>query len=504
MSKVKRNIIANYVGSAWSALMSVAFVPVYIRYIGIEAYGLIGLFTLIQSWLVLLDVGLTPTLSREMARFEAGVHTVQSISNLLKSIERVYLVVAAVLATTIITVSPWIAKNWIRADKLDTATIRHALAITGFVVALRWLTGLYRGALIGLQHQVWLSFCGALFSTLRGLGAIGVLIWISPTITAFFVYQGVLAAVEAIVLAVHIRRVLPTPPAVAQFSWMELRKVSNFAAGMATITLLSILLMQVDKLVLSRMLTLKDFGYYALASAVAGSLSLIIGPINNAIYPRLTEFVARREDDSLSRAYHRFAQMLTLTLVPAAVVLSLFSTDAMLLWTRDPITTARIAPLISVLVIGVTLNGLMHTPYMLQLAHGWTRFMIVVNAGAALLVVPAIYFGVHMYGAVAAAYIWTILNASYIVFAVPAMHRVLLPLEIRKWYIQDSIIPSASALGAALIIRLIAPAAQIDKPMVSVAILASAGVAALSAASLVSPLARDLFDRYVRIRRDCL
>jgi hypothetical protein len=84
------------------------------------------------------------------------------------------------------------------------------------------------------------------------------------------------------------------------------------------------------------------------------------------------------------------------------------------------------------------------------------------------------------------------------------MHRVLLPLEIRKWYIQDSIIPSASALGAALIIRLIAPAAQIGKPMVSVAILASAGVAALSAASLVSPLARDLFGRYVRIRRDCL
>jgi len=44
MSQLKLNIIANYTGKAWTALMSLAFIPLYIKFIGIEAYGLIGFF----------------------------------------------------------------------------------------------------------------------------------------------------------------------------------------------------------------------------------------------------------------------------------------------------------------------------------------------------------------------------------------------------------------------------------------------------------------------------
>ena len=38
------------------------------------------------------------------------------------------------------------------------------------------------------------------------------------------------------------------------------------------ITFLSLLLMQVDKILLSRLLTLESFGYYALAGVVANAL----------------------------------------------------------------------------------------------------------------------------------------------------------------------------------------------------------------------------------------
>ena len=41
---LKKNFVANYFGQGWQALMGLAFVPVYIRYLGIESYGLIGIF----------------------------------------------------------------------------------------------------------------------------------------------------------------------------------------------------------------------------------------------------------------------------------------------------------------------------------------------------------------------------------------------------------------------------------------------------------------------------
>ena len=41
---LKRNLIANYVGQGWAALIGLVFIPLYIKYLGIESYGLIGLF----------------------------------------------------------------------------------------------------------------------------------------------------------------------------------------------------------------------------------------------------------------------------------------------------------------------------------------------------------------------------------------------------------------------------------------------------------------------------
>ena len=71
VASVRINVIANYLGQGWVALMGLAFVPIYIKYLGMEAYGLIGIFAVLQVSLTVLDMGMAPTLNREMA-FHSG------------------------------------------------------------------------------------------------------------------------------------------------------------------------------------------------------------------------------------------------------------------------------------------------------------------------------------------------------------------------------------------------------------------------------------------------
>ena len=61
MTQFKRNLIANFVGRGWVALMGIAFIPLYIKFMGIESYGLVGFFTTFQAVFALLDLGLTTT-----------------------------------------------------------------------------------------------------------------------------------------------------------------------------------------------------------------------------------------------------------------------------------------------------------------------------------------------------------------------------------------------------------------------------------------------------------
>ena len=189
--------------------MGLAFIPLYIKYLGIEAYGLIGLFGVLQAWLILLDMGMTPTLNREMARFTGGTHSAKSIRDLLRSIEVIALGIATLVGLGIWAASGWLASDWLRAENLPIDTVAQAFTIMGAVTALRFVEGIYRSAIVGLQRQVLYNAVNSALATLRGLGAVGILMWLSPTIEAFFIWQGLISVLSLGVLASVTYHALP-------------------------------------------------------------------------------------------------------------------------------------------------------------------------------------------------------------------------------------------------------------------------------------------------------
>ena len=157
-------------------------------------------------------------------------------------------------------------------QNLPTDTVARAFSIIGAVTALRFVEGVYRSAIVGLQCQVLFNAINSALATLRGLGAVGILMWISPTINAFFIWQGIISLLSLVVLTSATYRAMPKAERVGQFSMPALRGIGRFAGGMMGITLLSLLLTQVDKILLSKLLTLSEYGYYTLATVVSSSL----------------------------------------------------------------------------------------------------------------------------------------------------------------------------------------------------------------------------------------
>ena len=490
---LKRNLIANYLGQGWVAIMGLAFIPLYIKYLGIEAYGLIGLFAVLQAWLTLLDMGMTPALGREMARFTGGGHSNESICDLLRSIEIIAVIIAVLIAAAIGLSANWIATVWLRAETLSNEVVAQAFTIMGLVTALRFLEGVYRSAIIGLQRQVLFNLVNGLMATLRGLGTLGILIWISPTIEAFFVWQGVVSIAALAILSITTYRCMPKGKFSGHFSLDALRGVWRFAGGMMGITLLALLLTQVDKILLSKILVLSEFGYYALAATVAGALYMLIGPITQAFYPKFCQLHAQGDTACLVKNYHQGAQLVSIVAGSAAIVMFFFAEIFLRLWTQDVALAQRVAPLLSVLVLGTLLNGLMWIPYQTQLAYGWTRLAMWTNIVAVTILVPAILWTVPQFGAMGAAWIWVILNACYCLISVQLMYRRILSQEKWRWYRQDVITPLISALLAANILQWLWPAWQGNAA--DFVLLVMAACATLSASLLVScEIRQPLFD----------
>ena len=492
--ELKKNVLANYLGQGWRVLMSVAFIPLFIKYLGIEAYGLIGIFFMLQAWLGLLDMGMRPALGREMARLTGGGLRVQFIWDLLRTIEFIGIALAVVIAVGIWASSNWFAVYWVTANNLPVDVVTRAFAVMGIVIALSFIESIYVGCIVGLQRQVLLSAVASIMATLRGLGAVGVLAWVSPSIEAFFIWQGVISFVSAAIFAGLVYRLLPTSSGRACFSRAALIGIWRFAAGMMLITLLSLLLHQVDKVLLSRLLTLEVFGYYVLAGVMVGAVYTLGGPIATAFFPRFTELATRGDEHALCTTYHLGAQLVTVFLGSAAIVLMIFGDRVLLLWTSDQVLTSHVAPLVVVLALGALLQGLMWMPFHLQIAHGWTTLTIKISSVAVAVLVPTILWIVPVHGAIGAACAWMILSAGYLPLFIHLMHQRLLPTEKWRWYREDIGIPLFAATATAGLCRWLMPEDQGRFGEFCV-LLASSGCVLIMAA-LAAPLVRNQLTRY--------
>jgi len=276
---LSRNLIANYIGQGWASLSSFIFLPVYLHYLGLEAYGLIGFFSMLQAWFTLLDAGLGPTLGREMARYTGGARSSQSIRDLLTSVELISFFVASILIFLLWLASNFIADWWLVSNELNKETVENALFLMGIAAALRVIEGIYRSALLGLQRQVLFNYLLIGSSTLKSVGAVLVLASIDASITAFFIWQVLASTLTVLALAYFSRTSLPPTAQNGRFSLKEISGVFSYAKGMLFITTLSLLLMQVDKIILSKTLSLSEFGIYSLASTVAMAVLILVTPV---------------------------------------------------------------------------------------------------------------------------------------------------------------------------------------------------------------------------------
>lgn len=433
--RLGRNLLAGLANSIWSALTGLAVVPFYLKYLGIEAYGLIGFFVTTQAVLSLLDIGMAPTINREVARCSASGN-LQEAGRLLHTLAIIYWGMAVMIALLIVALAPWIAEYWLQSRQLLPQTISHAIMLMGLVIACRWPIGLYQGALIGAQRLTVSSGINMAMATISSLGAVAVLAFVSPTIEAFFIWQACVGLVYAAAMRWGAWRVIGRM-ADNRFDINELKNIWRFAAGMSGVAITGTILMQLDKVLLSRLLSLEDFGRYALAGVVASGLYVLLTPAFNVIYPRLSALVITGEMEKLVDLYRSGTRLLSAVLFPIAIAAAVIAEEILSVWIGNPSLASSSAPIVSLLLIGTALNGVMHFPYALQLAFGITRIPLIITVVLTVALVPMIVYFTQAYGAVGGGLAWLLLNCLYLLFGTWLTHRYLLKEIALSWLIRD-------------------------------------------------------------------
>ncbi len=446
---LSRNLIAGLTNSIWTALLGLAVVPLYIKYLGIEAYGLIGFYVTAQAVLQLFDMGLAPAINREVARYSAAGNLI-GVGKLLHTLAVVYWSMAVIIVFLMAAFSSLIAKYWLQSNQLSPQEIANSIKLMGLVVACRWPIGLYQGALIGAQRLVLSSTVSIAMVTLSNFGAVVILAFVSPTIEAFFIWQAGVSFIYASAMRLAAWSVIDQATDIC-FDKEQLKNIWRFSVGMSGLSVLGLLLNQLDKIILSKIISLEAFAHYMLATVIVSGLFVVIAPTFNIIYPRFTELVVTGNIEKLIYWYRMGTRLLATILFSAAMFLAIFSENIVHLWTGNTYLAEQVAPIISLLVVGTAIQGVMYFPYTLQLAYGMTRLPLIICLIMVIVMIPLIVFLAWTYQALGGAMTWLAINSMYLLLGTWLTHRHLLKGIGVKWLTQDVGVPLILSILAGLV-----------------------------------------------------
>lgn len=491
---VKRNIIANATARAWGVISVYLFVPLYLKFLGIEAYGLVGFYSTLLGVLAFADMGFTATLNREMARLSVRKDSAVEMGDLLRTYESTYLCISSVLAIVIWALAPSIAHHWLRSKVLQPHEMAAAIRMMGVAIALQLPSGLYIGGLMGLQRQVRANSVQMAWGVFRGLGAVLVLWLFSPTIYAFALWQMISNAVYCFFARLSLWRALPFNPgqALPHFGWQVFRNTWRYSLGMAGMTIVSTLLTQTDKLAVSKMLALKMLGYYSLAGSLASVCSVLASPIASAVFPRLTGLVAQEDHEALVSLYHRTCGLVSVAVIPAGLTVAVFATDFIGAWTGNTAAAQHAGQVAPFLIAGQILQSLAVVPFYLALAHGYIKLNLRIGVASVIGITPLLIALIAKYGLVGAGMSWLVLNLLTIPPYMYFLHRRLLPGELPVWVLRDVGCPLLAALPGVLLCRWLLPAPS-SRPL-ALCVIALAWIASAAPAAIANSELRSLWN----------
>lgn len=499
-TSIRLNLSANLISKILAALVSLGCVPIYIRVLGVAGYGVLGIWITLETLAKLFDLGLSPTMTRELAATARRTEEAQHVRDLVRTIEVIFWTLGLMIGAIIILSAPFIVTRWLQSSQLSPGEVRTSVQLIGVLILCRWPLSFYSSGLVGLERQFLLSWMDFVFALLRSLGAVVVLVFVSPTIFAFLVFQIAINIVNTGTLTASLWWSLPRGGA-SRFRPKLLIRVWKFAGGVTGIALVSMVLSDLDKIVVSGLIPLEDFGYYTLASRMAGTLYVAASAVFAAVYPALVRIATEQNEARFAVLYHQGAQILSLLVLPAGITAAVFAKPLIFAWTGNEQIADNTALIAGLLIIGTAFHCTGFLPYAAQLAHEWTSLAFWTNLTYVPISTVLLVVFTKRFGGEGAAAVWVLITTSYYATQIPLMHRKILRYQARQWYIHDVGIPLiACGLTAGLLAAVIGPTTTRLGAALTVALAGLlVGAIGLLATPLVRTKVRDLWVKY-RVR----
>lgn len=325
-------------------ITGILVLPFYLKLFDLQTYGLIATFAAIQTFIGLLDLGITSTIIRQINHFRAKSIDLRTITVIYSFFVNTVLILAILSFALIFTFL--LISNKYNFMFLDQQQYAQMMLFISVAICLRWVSLIDRAILQSYSAIRLLSIINIIVVMTRHLGCIYVLYLLEPSIEKFIVYNVCISIFE--LLIVHINTLK-----VKEFSWIKILRYDDiksivaprlyFMLSSGLISVLWIISSNIDKFITSMVLNLEQFGKLNVVLTASAVIIFLSVPISRIKLPELNLRYSQNLNHVTDKLLIKDTLDYALLLFPIGFVGIIFSHELFIFWISDSEITADIA-----------------------------------------------------------------------------------------------------------------------------------------------------------------
>lgn len=394
---LKRNTIWSFFGSAMPMLLGLITIPYLIKNIHVEAFGILTLVWSLIGYFSIFDFGIGRALTHQVSSC-ISAETEQELPSIVKT-GLIFMFITGLIGGVVLALlSSKLGGDWLNVSKgLERDTVR-CLLIASIGIPLATITSGLKGILEGYE-----DFKSA--SLLRLI--LGVANFMFPALSVFFLNNSLQYMVFSLVLArliVMIWHLVVINKKMKIYNLIfasladkiKLKKLLSFGAWMTLSNIISPLMVNADRFLISYFLGASVVAYYTIPFDFVIRLLIIPASLTSVLFPRFSNLLNSDVKETLVVYKKSFNIILKVMLAVSLLMIS-FSYLGLKIWINEDVASKSYFLLI-ILMVGVFFNSLAQVPFSLIQADGKVKITSLLHVAeffiyTIMLVLFANYFG---------------------------------------------------------------------------------------------------------------
>lgn len=361
-----RNTIYNIGGQISPLIVALVAIPLLIKGLGTERFGVLTLAWILVGYFSLFDLGLGRVLTKFLGEKLVSADK-DDIPSMVWTGIFMMAILGAIATLLVFILSPWLVYHLLKVPKALQNEAYHAFIVLGICIPLVTCTSAFRGILEAQQYFGIINIVRIINGLLSYLGPL-LASFITPNLV---VLVSVLAIGRLIFFVVYLLLCFHTMPSLRHIVAIDKQTiVPMFRLGgwMTVSNVVGPFLVYFDRFLIGAYISVVALTYYVTPYEIVTKLWLITSSLTAVLFPAFSSSYAINRNRS-AIIYSRGIRTIFLALFPLTLFIISFAHPGLKLWLGIEFAV-KSSFVLQILAIGVFVNSIGQVPFTLLQASG--------------------------------------------------------------------------------------------------------------------------------------